>query len=123
LQVLQLSVQAVSQQNPSTHDRVWHCPPEVQLAPRARSGGGPASGGTFPPPPIPPTSSVPTIPPVFFGAGLFPEQAPSATDASNTTTRSLARMAATIHLEIRWILVCVSQRIGFKVSKLFNKIA
>jgi hypothetical protein len=121
LQVVQASVHEVSQQKPSTQDLVWHWEPVVQLAPRALGGGGPASGGTVMPP-IPPVSSVPTMPPVFLGGALLPLHAASNANARSAGARSVARMCATIHLEISRYGRTVSQSIGFKGAKLFNKI-
>jgi hypothetical protein len=123
LQVAQVSVQAVSQQKPSTHDWVWHWLPLEQLAPRGRSGGGPASGVTESLPLMPPVSSVPTAPPVFLPLGFPPPQAAIRTDASTPRRSSLDRMRRTIHpRNIRYAYM-VSARIVFKSSRSLNKIA
>jgi hypothetical protein len=123
LHVVQAPVQAVSQQNPSTHEPVWHWFELVQLPPRGRSGGGPASGGRESPPVPPVSPSVPTVPPVFFPPGLPPPQAPINTNASTPRTSSLDRMRGTIHPRNIGYAYMVSARIGFKASRSLNKIA
>jgi hypothetical protein len=98
LQVEQASLQAVSQQNPSTHDPVWHCVPVAQLLPRVRNGGGPASGVSVVDPPAPP-SPLPPVP----GLGLGfpePEQAATSNEPSNAMAGLLDSMAATIYRDI-----------------------
>jgi hypothetical protein len=115
LQVEQAPVQAVSQQKPSTHEPVWHCGLLVQLEPRGRSGGGPASAGGGVSPPMPPVSSGPTVPPVAFLPPDFPPpQAAISTDASTPKTSSRERMRRTIHPRNIGYSYGVSARIGFK---------
>src|SRR4029079_573357 len=65
-QALQLSVQADSQQTPSTHSLLAHCAAVVQLVPFPAPVGvsGPPASTSPPPPPVPAEPPVPPDPPV-----------------------------------------------------------